>query len=91
MTIFVYKRLTRNSEIRNTVLVFPNIWSWGKLEIPNLAQISVKKFIESFKMARLQLLPFFTIFELLGENQQGVAKTLPHTHTHTHTHTPKHT
>ena len=90
MTVFVYKRLTRNSEIKNTpVLVFPNIWSLGKLEIPNLAQMSVKKVIESFKMLVLQLLPFFTIFELLGENQQGLAKTPPLTHTQTHTH--KHT
>ena len=41
MTIFIYKGLTRNPEIGNaSVRVSPISEDWGKLGIPDLAQIT---------------------------------------------------
>ena len=70
MATFFYKALTRNPEIRNTpVWVFPNIWRLGKLGIPNLAQMSVRKWYWMLQNAKVAA---FTVSELLWENQQGV-------------------
>ena len=54
MTISFYKGLTRNPEIGNTpVWVLPIIWSWGKLEISNLAQTSLIKCYWMLQNARV--------------------------------------
>ena len=75
MTIFFYKRLTRNSEIGNTpVWVLPNTGDWGKLGIPNLARMSLIKYYWMLQNARVTA---FTVSELLRENQQGGKITAP--------------
>ena len=44
MIIFIYKELTRNPEIRNTLVsVCPIYGDWAKSGIPNLAQMSLMK------------------------------------------------
>ena len=75
MTIFLYKGLTRNLEIRNTpIWVFPNIW-W-------LAQFSHTKFgthvsKKNYWMLRNARVIDFTVSELLRENQLGRGKVVP--------------
>ena len=60
MTIFFYKRLTRNPEIGNTpVWVLPNIWRLGGVR-DTLARMSL-----IMKIARVIA---FSVFELLREN-----------------------
>ena len=55
MTIFFYKGLTGNLEIRNTsVWVLPNIWGQGQVRITSLTRVTA-----------------FTVSESLKENQQG--------------------
>ena len=67
MTIFSYKRLTRNPEIQISSSGFCQIsGDWGKLEIPNLARIFLKKCYKKLKSTRV---PAFTVSELLRENQ----------------------
>ena len=83
MTIYFYKGLTRNPEIRNTpVWVLPNTgdWGelggdWGKLGIPNLAQMSL---IKLYWMPENVRDTAFTVSELLMENQlEGMVKIAP--------------
>ena len=63
---------------------------WGKLDIPNLARMSLIKCYWMLQNARVTAL---TVSELLRENQQagkgGNYKITPTPHTHTHT--PPHT
>ena len=67
MTISFYKWLTRNLEIRNApVWVLRNIYSWGKLEIPNLAWTSLIKCYWMLQNARVAT---FTVSELFREYQ----------------------
>ena len=69
MTIFVYKGLTRNPEIRNTQSEFcPIFGDWGKLERLNLAQ---KSRIKCFWMNQNPRVTAFTISELLRENHKA--------------------
>ena len=86
MTIFVYKRLTRNLEIGNThvwvlpiVWVLPNIWRPGRVRDPNLSQMSNEKLLYD---AKCQGYSFYR-FWVLRENQDG-GKSTPPPHTHTH-------
>ena len=66
MTIFVYKGLTRNPEIRNTpVWVLPNIWRLGR--------VSDTRFVANVSNNMLLNTAWFTAFtvsELLREDQQ---------------------
>ena len=63
MTIFVYKGLTRNPEIRNTHLeICPISGDWGKLGILNLAQTP---FIKSHWMLQNDRVTAFIVAELL--------------------------
>ena len=60
--IFAYKGLTRNLEIVNTSFwFFPVSWDWDKLEIPNLARMSLTKCYYMLQNARVMA---FTVFEL---------------------------
>ena len=80
MTIFFYKELTRNPEIGKTLSEFcPIPGNWGKLGIPNLAQMSLIKCYWMLQNARVTV---FTVPELFMENQQG-GKIIP-TPTSTH-------
>ena len=68
MTIYFYKRLTRNSEIGNTVVwVLPNIYRIGHVK-------DTKSGIDVFDKMLLNAAKCegYTIFELLKGNQQGV-------------------
>ena len=64
MTIFIYKGLSKNQEIRNTRLSFAH---WGKLGIPNLAQMSQMK---SYWMLQIIRITAFIISEL-SERKPG--------------------
>ena len=75
ITIFFYKRLTRNPEIGNTpVWVLPISGDWGKLWIPYLAQMSPIKYYWMLQNSRVTAL---TVFELLRENQLAGVKLPP--------------
>ena len=67
MTIFVYKGMTRNPEIRNTpVYVLPNIY--------RLSWVSDTKFgtnVSNEKLLNATKVTAFTVSELLREHQQG--------------------
>ena len=65
MLIFVYKGLTRNPEIGILPSeFFPISGDWGKLEIPNLAPMSLIKRSRMLQNARVRA---FTVSELLRE------------------------
>ena len=69
MTIFFYKRLNRNPEIRNTpVWVSPIIWKPGELGIPNLARMFLIKCSYMMQNAKVTA---FTVIAILRENLQG--------------------
>ena len=75
MTIFFYKRLTRNLEFRNTpVWVFPNIWRLGWVMDTKFKRISL---IECYWMLQNVRVTAFTVFELLREIQLGGSLKLP--------------
>ena len=58
MTIFVYKELTRNPEIKNTLVwVLSNIWRLGQVKDTKFANAANTKYR---KMPGLQLLPFLS-------------------------------
>ena len=69
MTIFFYKRLTRNSEIGN---IPDEFWlisgDWGKLKIPNLAWMFLMKCYWMLQNTRAIT---FIVSELLKESQKG--------------------
>ena len=67
MTIYFYKRLTRNSEIGNTTIwvLCPISGDWGELEIPNLTRMFLIKCYWMLQNARFTA---FTVSELLKEN-----------------------
>ena len=67
MTIFIYKGLTRNSEIGDTPEINPISGDWEKVGIPNMVPMSVIKCYWMLQNARITA---FTVSELLGENQQ---------------------
>ena len=70
MAIFVYKGLTRNSEIENNLSEFcPTSRGWGELGIPNLAWMFLMK---SCWILQIAWITAFTVSELLRENQHGV-------------------
>ena len=70
MTFFLYKWLTRNPEIRNTLAwVLLNIADWGKLDISNLARMSLLKCYWMLQNAKVTA---FSISDLLRKKQQGV-------------------
>ena len=74
MTIFFYKRLTRNPEIGNTLSEFcPISGDWSEFWIPHLAQMFL---IESYWMLQNSRVTVCTVFELFRENQLG-GKTTP--------------
>ena len=53
MTIFFYKGLTRNPEIGNTLSEFcPISEDWGKLGIPNLAQMALAAKCQVYRFYR---------------------------------------
>ena len=69
MAIFVYKRLTRNPEIRNTpVLLLSNIWSLGQARDTKFGENAFNK---SYGILQSSRVTAFTISELFKENQQG--------------------
>ena len=64
MTIFAYKRLTRNLEIENTSFQMLNIWRFGLVRDPKtVAIISNTGLLNGYSLYS---------FGLLRENQQGV-------------------
>ena len=67
MTIFIYKGLTRNSEIGDTPEINPISGDWDEVGIPNMAPMSVIKCYWMLQNARITA---FTVSELLRENQQ---------------------
>ena len=70
MTIFFYKGLTRNPEIRNTSLWdLPNIWRLERVRDTKFGTNVSNKMLLNAENARVTA---FTICELLWENQQGV-------------------
>ena len=76
MISFIYKGLTKNLEIRNTLSEFcPISRDCGELGIPNLAQMSL---IKSYSILQNPRVTAFTVSELLRENQQGVKLPFPH-------------
>ena len=69
MTVFFYKRLTRNPEIGIPPSEFcPTSVDWGELWIPNLARSSL---IECYWMVKNSRVTAFTVFELLRDNLRG--------------------
>ena len=66
MTIFFYKKLTRNLATGNTPVWDLEAGDWGELEIPNLAQMSLIKCYWILLNARVMA---FNVSELLRENQ----------------------
>ena len=75
MTIYFYKGLTRNQEIRNDPSVFFLIsGDWGELGIPNFARIPL---IKSYQLLQNAKVTAFTVSELLRKNQQGVKLPTP--------------
>ena len=70
ITIFVYKGLTRNPEIGNTLVwVLPNIWRLGRVRDTIFGTNALMKSYWLLQNARVTA---FTVFQLLRENQQGV-------------------
>ena len=68
MTIFVFKGLTRNPEIRNTPVSFlPNIWRQGQVRD---TKFGTNVFNEMLLNAAKCQACSFTISELLRKNQQ---------------------
>ena len=69
MTIFLYKGLTRNPEIRNTpIWVLPNTWRLGQARDTKFdTNVSNEILLNPAKTK----ITGITIFELLRENQQG--------------------
>ena len=66
-TIFVYKGLTRNPEIANTiVLVLPNISRLGQVRDTKFGTNVFNKML--LNTAKCQGCTAFTVSELLGEN-----------------------
>ena len=76
MTIFFLKGLTRNPEVGNPPSeFFPISGDWGKLWIPSLAKMSLKKCYGMLQNSRVTV---FIVFELLRENQlEGACKITP--------------
>ena len=76
MTIFFYKRLTRNPEFGNTpAWVLPNIWRLGRVMDTKFdTKISNRKL---HWMLQNSSVTAFTVFELLRENQLGWVKLSP--------------
>ena len=72
MTIFVYKGLSRNPEIRNTpVWVSSNIWTLGQVRDTKFGKnVSMK----SYWMLQNVRYAAFTVSELLKENQRRVGE-----------------
>ena len=69
MTIFVYKKLTRNPEIANTQFwVLPNIWRPRQIRDIKFGRNTLLKCSRMHKNVRF---PAFTVSELLRENEQG--------------------
>ena len=73
MTIFFYKRLTRNPKIGNShVWVLPNIWRLGRVsDTKHGANVSNKMLLKALKMPGLQLLPFMSYW---GKSNRGAVK-----------------
>ena len=64
MTIYFYIRLTRNPEIVNTAVQLYG--DWGKVGIPNLAQMILVKYYYMLLNTRVTA---FTVYESLRESQ----------------------
>ena len=74
-TIFLYKGLTRNLEIRNTpIWVFPNIWRLAQFSHTKFGTHVSKKYYWMLRNARVI---DFTVSELLRENQLGGESVVP--------------
>ena len=74
-TIFLYKGLTRNLEIRNTpIWVFPNIWRLAQFSHTKFDTHVSKKYYWMLRNARVI---DFTVSELLRENQLGGERVVP--------------
>ena len=64
MTIFLYKGLIRNMEIEDNRTDFRAIsGDWGKLGIPNLAQMSIKK---CYWIQKNPMVTAFTDYEFMS-------------------------
>ena len=87
MLIFLYKGLTESLEIGNIpVWVLFYIWRLGRVRDTKFGMNVSDEILLNF--VKFQGCSFFTISELLRENQQGGGgRITPHTHTHTHTRT----
>ena len=71
MTIYFCKGLTRNPEIGYFCQISED---WGELGIQNVARMSL---IKCYQMSQNTRVTFFTVFELLRDNQQGGVKLPP--------------
>ena len=75
MTIFFYKRLSRNLEIEITpVWVLPHIWRLGQVRDTKFGTNVSNKVLLNAENTRVTA---FTVSELLRENQQGGSKITP--------------
>ena len=82
MTIFFYKWLTRNLEIRNTpVRVLPNIWTLGQVRDTKFGTNVSNKIL--LNAAKCQGYSFYRFWVIQGKPTVGVKLPPPHTHTHT--------
>ena len=64
MTIFLYKGLIRNMEIEDNRTDFcPISGDWGKLGIPNLAQMSIMK---CYWIQQNPTVTAFTVYEFMS-------------------------
>ena len=76
MTIFFYKGLTRNPEIRNTpVWVFHNIWRLGRVMDTKICTNVCNRTL--LNAAKCQSYCLNAVFELLRENQLGGWRSKP--------------
>ena len=75
MTIFLYKVLTRNSEIgNNPVLVLSNIWILGRVRVTKFDRTDSNEKLLNCANSRFTA---FTFSKLSRENHQG-GKNTPH-------------
>ena len=71
MIIYFCKALARNPEIRYFCQISED---WSELGIQNVARMSL---IKCYQMSQNTRVTFFTVFELLRDNQQGGVKLPP--------------
>ena len=83
MTVFFYKKLTRNLEIGDTpVLVLPNIWRLGQVRDTKFdTNVSNEMLLNA---AKLQGYSFYRFWVIEGKPTGAKIPPSPVTHTYTH-------